>query len=197
MVGGARWILIGTALMLVAGALLLSCGGGNNQNCVIYQGGVAVNVCAGSATPGPFLQSISLCPGTPATPTPVPTSGTSASPTPIETACPVPAPTTVPLNGTVFFHAVGTFSNAGTQDITNNASTNWTSNDPTSVIANTGLPGTSTPPGSFFAAGVGSAEINASSAGISGPGAEIDVLPTPTVIPTATPTPSPIPTPVP
>ncbi len=189
MVDRARWVLIGAAMMLVAGALSWSCGGGgSSSNCTVLQGGVYVNLCSGVATPGPVLQDISLCPGTPATPTPVPSSTASVAPTPMETTCPNPLPTTVvPLNGTVYFHAIGTYSNKSTQDITNNVSTIWTSNNPTALVANTGTPGpgSSTGPGSFFAVGAGTADVNATSAGISGlePGAPVEVVPTPTPTP--------------
>src|SRR5690349_13357246 len=129
MVGGARWILIGAAMMLVAGALSWSCGGGgSNDSCVQNSSGIPVGLCG---TPPP-------------PPTPVPSSSGSASPTPTETACPAPLPTTVPPSTTLQFHAVGTFSDDSTQDITNNSSTTWTTNDPSVVVANT------EPAGSFF-----------------------------------------------
>jgi len=203
MVERARWILIGTAMMLVAGALSWSCGGGSSSgSCEVLQGGVYVNLCSGVATPGPVLQNISLCPGTPVTPTPVATSTASTSPTPMETTCANPLPTTVvPVDGTVYFHAVGTYSDKSTQDITNNASTTWTSNDPTVLEANTGTPGpgSSTGPGTFFATGIGTADVNATSAGISAPepGAPVEVVPsaTPSITPAATPSASPTATP--
>src|SRR5579859_5141187 len=144
MVGRARWILICTALMLVAGALSWSCGGGSGASCFSTLTGVAVGFCGTPATPGPFLSSISICPGTPPPPTPVPSSSISPSPTPAETACPAPSPTVVPLSTTLQFHAVGTFSDNSTQDITDNSSTTWTTNDPSVAVPNT------EPAGSFF-----------------------------------------------
>lgn len=189
MIGRARWILIGTAMMLVAGALSWSCGGGGGQSCVTNLSGIPTNVCGVPNPPGPYLQSISICPGPPPPPTPVPSSSVSPSATPTETACPAPLPTTVvPLGGTAQFHAVGTFSNDTNQDITNNSSTNWTTTDAGVVIPNTsGTPG----PGSYYAAGYGTATINASSGGISGPGAAVEVTATttPSATPSATPTP--------
>jgi len=103
----------------------------------------------------------------------------------METACPAPLPTTVAIQGTnVQFHAVGTFSDTSTQDITDTASTTWTTNNPDVVVPNTN------PPGSFFAAGPGTAVINATSGGISGTsGAAVTVPPSRTPTPTATPTP--------
>jgi len=191
MVGRARWILIGAAMMLVAVAFSWSCGGGGNSNCIVNQGGIAVNECAGFATPGPFLQKISLCQGTPPPPTPVPSSTASTVPTPIETTCPAPLPTTVvPLGGMAIFHAVGVFSDLSTQDITNNASTNWTSSNPSIVMPNTGTPGSAAGPGTYFAVGLGSASINANSGGIYGPGASVVVTASATPIATASPTPT-------
>ncbi len=90
----------------------------------------------------------------------------------------------LPQGDSVQFHAVGTFSDNSTQDITDNSSTNWTTNDPTVVVSNT------EPPGNFTAVGPGSAVINATSGGISGTsGAVIEVPPTPTATPSPTPTP--------
>ena len=184
MVGGARWILIGTAVMLVAGALSWSCGGGSSTNCVTTSAGLPVGSCGTPAPPGASLSSISICPGPPPSPTPVPSGSVSPSPTPTETACPRPLPTTVlPLGDSVQFHAVGTFSDNSTQDITDNSSTNWTTNDPTVVVANSDA-------GNFTAVGPGSAVINATSGGISGTsGAVIEVPPTPTPTPSPTPIP--------
>src|SRR5262249_17871184 len=184
MVGGARWILIGAAMMLVAGALSWSCGSGSsNDSCVQNSSGIPVGLCGTPSPPGPSLSSISICPGPPPPPTPVPSSSVSPSPTPTETACPAPLPTMVPPSTMLQFHAVGTFSDDSTQDITNNSSTTWTTNNPSVVVSNT------EPAGSFFTLASGSATINATSGGISGPGAAIEVPAT------RTPTPSPSPTP--
>jgi hypothetical protein len=80
--------------------------------------------------------------------------------------------TSVPAGGTVQFHAVGTFNDGSTQDITNSASTTWTTNN-TAVIS----PNTS-PAGSYFAAGPGCAAADATSGGILGsPAAEVAVPP--------------------
>lgn len=191
MVGGARWILIGAALMLVASAFALSCGGGGSGNCLVPTSAGTINVCGSYLPIGASLEKISLCPGTPPPPTPVPTSTASPLPTPMETVCAAPLPTTVvPMGGTAVFHAVGTYSDSSTQDITNSATTVWTSSDPATVMANNGAPGTSTGPGTFFAAGIGTAEINANSPGVAGPGAQVEVVPSPTPTPAPTPTPS-------
>ncbi len=188
MVGGARWILIGTAMMLVAGALWWSCGGGgSNSACTTTASGIPIGNCGTPAPPGPFLTNISICPGPPPPPTPVPSGSISPSPTPTETACPAPLPTSLPQGDSLQFHAVGTFSNGIvdniTQDITDNSSTTWTTNDPTVVVPN------AEPPGNFTAVGPGSAVINATSGGIRGPGETIEVPPTPTATPSPTPTP--------
>jgi hypothetical protein len=179
MVGGARWILIGTAMMLIAGALSWSCGGGSsNSTCTTTPNGIPIGNCGTPSPPGPALQSISICPGSPPTPTPEPSSTASTSPTPMETMCPAPLPTTKAVQGaTVQFHAVGTFSDMSTQDLTG-GSTVWTSTNTDVVMPN------STPAGSFFATGPGSAVINATSGGISGPGAGVAISSAPTATPT-------------
>src|SRR5579875_553585 len=185
MIGRARWILIGAAMMLVAVAFSWSCGGGGSPvQCVTTITGTTV--CGLPGPPGPSLQSISICPGAPPSPTPIPTSSAVPSPTPIEPTC---APTVVaaaPTTGvTLQFHAVGTFSDGSTQDITNNASTISTS-DYTSVA----MPNTS-PGGQYYAAGNGCAQINAISGSIAGVPAVMDVLPIPSGTSCPTPAPSP------
>ena len=174
MIDRARWVLIGAAMILVAFALLSwNCGGGSGPApCPTYPGGIPIVACGTPAAPGAILEDISICPGPPPSPTPVSTSTAVVSPTPIETTCPAPMVTAVPAGGTVQFHAVGTFNNGTTQDITNSASTTWTTNN-TAVIS----PNTS-PAGSYFAAGPGCAVANATSAGLSGsPAVEVQVPP--------------------
>ncbi|GEM_PF-5594943 len=186
----ARWILLGAAMVLVAVAFSWSCGGGGGSPtaCPTYPGGVPITACAAASPAGPFLQAISICPGPPPPPTPVSssTSTATAAPTVVETPCPGPIVTSVPSAGaTAQFHAVGSYSDGSTQDITNGASTTWTTSDSSVVVPNT------TPPGSYFANGSGCATINASSGGISGsPPAVVDVEP----IPASTMCPSPAPT---
>src|SRR5689334_1269656 len=119
----ARWILIGAALVLVAVAFSWSCGGGGGGTgspCPTFPGGVPITACAAASPPGPALQSISICPGTPLPATPVPSSSASGAPTPVLTTCPSTIVTMVPsAEATVQFHAVGTFTDKSTQDITN------------------------------------------------------------------------------
>jgi len=171
MTGGARWILIGTAMMLIAGALSWSCGGGGGTPCTVNAFGTPVGNCATPAPPGPFLQKIAVCLGPPPTPTPIPSSSASPSATPIETPCPAPSPTTVPQGCTLQFHAVGTFSDDSTQDITDSSSTTWTTSDRAVVDLNP------SPPANYFTAGTGTATINADSGSISGQGIRIKVTP--------------------
>jgi hypothetical protein len=188
----ARWILIGAAMVLLAVAFSWSCGGGGGAAipCPTYPGGVPITACAVASPAGPFLQAISLCPGPPPSPTPASTG--SAAPTPMETACTAQIVTAVPLvsppapQPTVQFHAVGTFTDGSTQDITNGGSTTWTSDDPSVVTANT------TPPGSYSPESTGCANVNASSGGISGSPAVVDVEPVPAS--TVCPAPVPVPT---
>src|SRR5579885_3183173 len=186
MIERARWILIGTAMVLTAVALTWSCGGGGGQAvpCPTLAGGVPVTACAQASPAGPALQAISICPGPPAPPTAVPTSSASVTPAPVPT-CAAQVVTSVPSpQATVQFHAVGTFSDGSTQDITNGASTSWITNNTSVAVPNT------SPPGSYFAAGPGCAEINASSGGILGaPPAVVVVQPVPAG--TTCPTPGP------
>jgi len=176
MIARARWVLIGAALMLLAVAFSWSCGGGGGSStpCGEEIDGI-IQPCGVPSPPGAFLESISLCPGPPPSPTPVSTStAIIMSPTPVETTCPSPIVTAVPEGGTAQFHAVGTFSDTSTQDITNNASTNWTTNNPSVVMPNT------SPAGSYFATGSGCTTINATSGSISGsPPAMVVVSPAP------------------
>ncbi|MGO9062878.1 MAG: hypothetical protein ACLQU2_36780 [Candidatus Binataceae bacterium] len=185
MIGRARWILIGTAVMLVAGALSWSCGGGGSTSCVVNSSGIPINVCGTPSTPGPSLMSIAICPGPPPTPTPFNSSTASPTAAPTEAICPSPVATVVPEGGTAVFHAVGIYNNASTQDLTNNASTTWITDNAAVAIPN------STPAGSYFAMGLGTATINAVSGGVLGSGAMLEVTPTttPAITPTATPTP--------
>jgi hypothetical protein len=180
MIDRARWILLGTAIALLAVAFAWSCGGGGNSGipCGFSTLGIT-EACGTPAPPGANLQKISICPGTPPSPTPVPSSSVSTSPTPIETTCAGPIATTVPVAGTVQFHAVGTYNTGATQDITDSSSTNWTTTNSAVVMPNT------SPAGSYFATGVGSAQINASSGGVTGsPPAVVSVFATPTATPT-------------
>jgi hypothetical protein len=182
MINRARWVLVGAAMMLLAVAFSWSCGGGGSSTpCPTVTTGVPVP-CGFPSPPGATLQSISICPGSPPSPTPVSTSTAVASPTPIESTCPSPVVTAVPQGGTAQFHAVGVFSDGSHQDITNSATTNWTTNNSAVIMPNT------SPPGSYFAAGPGCAAANATSGSISGTSAAVvDVPP----IPSACPTPGP------
>ena len=189
MAGGARWILIGTAMMLVAGALSWSCGSGGSNNCVVNNSGLPINFCGAPSTPGPALLSIAICPGPPPTPTPFNTSTATPIATATEVICPSPVSTAVIEGGTAFFHAIGIYNNASTQDLTNSASTTWITDDVAVAIPN------STPAGSYFAIGAGTAMINAVSGGVSGSGAMLAVTPTTTPAITATATPAATPTP--
>jgi hypothetical protein len=181
----ARWILIGAAMVLIAVAFSWSCGGsgGSPTACPTYPGGVPITACAAASPAGPFLQAISICPGPPPlTPVSTSTSTATAAPTVVETACPAVVTSVPSAQATVQFHAVGTFSDGSTQDITNGGSTTWTSNDPSVLMANT------TPAGSYFANTNGCANVTASSGGISGsPPAVVAVGPTicPTPAPAA------------
>jgi hypothetical protein len=183
----ARWILLGTAMVLTAVALSWSCGGGGGGPvpCPTFAGGVPVTACAQASPAGPALQAISICPGPPAPPTAVPTSSVSAVPTSVPT-CSGQFVTSVPSpQATVQFHAVGTFNDGSTQDITNGASTTWITNNTSVAMPNT------SPPGSYFAAGPGCTAINASSGGILGSNPAVVVVqpvPATTTCPSASPT---------
>ncbi len=178
MIDRARWILIGAAMMLVAVAFSWNCGGGAGSGpapCPTTAGGIPIVACGTPSPAGAFLEDISICPGPPPSPTPV---SVSAAPTPMETTCPAPIVTAVPSQGTAQFHAVGSFSDGSTRDITNSVSTTWTTTNKAVITPNT------SPAGSYFAAGPGCAMANATSGGISGsPAAVVDVPPIPASCP--------------
>jgi hypothetical protein len=97
----------------------------------------------------------------------------------METTCPqlITAAPTAGLN--LSFHAVGTFNDGLTQDITNNSTTTWTSTNLAVAVPN------SSPAGSYFAAGAGCATINANAGSVSGsPPAIMSVAPIPSGCPT-------------
>jgi hypothetical protein len=181
MINRARWILIGAAMMVLGGVFAWSCGGGGSSTqCVLGVGGIPIIPCGVPSPPGPSLESISICPGTAPPPTPVSTTTASPLPTPMETTCPQQIITAVPTAGiNISFHAVGSFNNGTTQDITNNSTTSWTSSNLAVAVPN------SSPAGSYFAAGAGCATINANSGSISGsPPPVVDVAPIPSGCPT-------------
>jgi hypothetical protein len=181
MIDRVRWILLGAAMLVVAVAFSWNCGGGGGGAtvCPTFPGGIPITACGTASPQGPFLEAISICPGPPPSPTPVSTSTAAISPTPMETTCPAAFVTAVPAQGTVQFHAVGTFSDGATQDITNSASTTWTTTNSSVVSPN------ANPLGSYFAAGAGCASINATSGGVTGsPAVVVDVPPIPSGCPT-------------
>jgi hypothetical protein len=170
MISRARWILISTAMMLVAGAVWWSCGGGGSSApCVTGTNGIPVGPCGVPTAIGPSLEKIEICNG--ASPlTPVPTTITvSPTPTPELTPCPAPTTTMVPQGCTIQFHAIGTFSDGSTQDITDYASTSWASSDPSVVSLN------APPPSQFNTTAEGTAVVNASSGTIKGVGIPVSV----------------------
>ena len=173
MIDRARWvILVGAAMMLVAVAFSSwNCGGGSTSTpCPTSASGIPIIACGVASPAGPFLQDISICPGPPPSPTPVSTSTAVIAPTPMETTCPAPVVTAVPAGGMAQFHAVGTFSDGSTQDITDSASTMWTTSDAAVISPNI------SPAGSYSVNGPGCATANATSGGISGsPAAEVGV----------------------
>jgi outer membrane protein assembly factor BamB len=168
------WSLLLPAFLILCAELMLSCGGG---------GGGAV---IGPPAPGPSLESISVCLGPPATATPTPTG--KPVPTVAPTPCPTGIPTAAMRGGTIAFHALGRFSNGALRDITEPATTLWSSQPPPpSVVEVTGQ-------GSFFAANEGCVCVTASSGGLSGNMVGITVfLPSSTPTPACTPCPTPVP----
>jgi hypothetical protein len=177
MINKVRWIMIGAAMMLVAVAFAWSCGGSGGTSCVTSNPYLP---CEAPSAPGPYIQSISVCPGSAVPPTPVSTSTASPLPTPLITTCPTQIVTALPTAGLTFqFHAIGTYSNGVTVDITNNTGTSWTSSDVGVADPN------SSPAGSYYAPGCGSATINAVAGGLSGkPAPMVFVLPIPCPTPT-------------
>ncbi|HEY2104919.1 MAG TPA: hypothetical protein VGH29_04005, partial [Candidatus Binataceae bacterium] len=150
--------------------------------CPTAANGIPIVPCGTPSAAGPFLQDISICPGTPLPPTPVSTSTAVDSTTPMETTCPKPFVTAVPAGGMAQFHAVGTFSDGSTQDVTDSASTSWTSTNNAVISPN------SSPAGSYSVVGSGCAMANANSGGISGsPPAEVEVPPASCPTPAADP----------
>jgi hypothetical protein len=211
-----RWIILAPVVMLVAGTIISSCGGGNGCFGVIDTTGTFIpGLCPGpTPTQGYALEAINICQlfATPS-PTGVPTSTpTPKHPlrtptptrTPTATACSTPAPGTVfdtTVNGTVQFQAQGVLVKNRQkgrktltifEDITNSANTFWGSNPPGIVV---------NPVVGFGGVYQGQAQgctcISASSSTISSLQYAIQVgspgpcppCPTPTATPTATATP--------
>ncbi len=172
---GHGWLFLLPLLTFIAAAMLLSCGGGGS-------GGVF----ATPGPPGPYVESISICPGAPASPIPSPSPSSSSGPTPVPsptvspTPCPNFTPAAVPQGCFVQFHAVATLSNSWNVDITDESSTLWSS-DNTFILA----PDVDTK-GVYSAPGVGTANVGAGAGGISSPPVAVTVDP-----PGTCPTPAP------
>ncbi len=215
---GRGWLFLLPLLAFIATAMLLSCGG--NSGCgntydelgaVIPNSGTCVN--GPGITPAPSngsIVSISICPGPPLPPTPLPTVTTSATPAPNPTPLPCPTFTgaSIPQGCFIQFHAVATLNNVPaplpghpgrlineTIDITNDATSNWTSSEPAELSPET-LQGTQ---GIYSALGAGpSVDAVVSVPGISSSpvavtiGTPVAVCPTIVLLPS---TPGPTPTP--
>jgi outer membrane protein assembly factor BamB len=182
-----RLLVLAPVFLFVMGALVESCTSSGSGFVAVPQPG-----------PGFALDSISVCEGPAATPTPTPSvTPKPGKATPTVTPCPGISSTSVPApQVTVSLHADGFFTKgkkAETLDITNSAGTLWTSSDP-AVLE---------PPGAgqggeYFAVAAGRcACANASSGGITSPPVLVAIAtpvaactiicPTPLPTPTATP----------
>ncbi len=177
--------------MFVSASLLMSCGNGG-LGCGGYYdafGDFIPGVCpSGGPLTGFQLDSINVCAGPPASPTPTP-SGT-VSPTPTPTMCPQATSTSVAAGNIIQFHADGLFSKKTqtmVMDITNNNQTNWTTSNSVSLLS---------PPqgdgGSYTGAQAGCACIAASAGGISSLQVGITVYPTAGATPSCPPCPTPL-----
>lgn len=139
------WLFLLPLLAFVATAMLLSCGGNSGCGTTFDQfgnpqpnSGSCVN--GPGITPGPpggSIVSISICPGPPPPPTPLPTV-TAATPTVAPTPCTdFFSEASVPQGCFIQFHAVATLNNKDVVDITNDSTSNWTSNETTELLPTT------------------------------------------------------------
>lgn len=179
--------------MFVSASLLMSCGG-SGLGCGGYYdafGNFIPGVCPGGGPLTGFqLDSINVCAGPPASPTPTP-SGT-VSPTPTPTMCPQATSTSVAAGDVIQFHADGLFSKKTqtmVMDITDNKQTNWTTSNSASL-----LPPTQGSGGSYTGVQPGCACIAATAGGISSLQVGITVYPTAGATPSCPPCPTPLPT---
>jgi|GEM_PF-6321292 hypothetical protein len=201
MLAWLRWLVIAGLAALIAGAALVSCGGGgygygSSSGCVggTYNsyGQIVGSNCTTPAAPGPFVVSLGICPGSPVpTPTPAPF-GVTPVPTPMLSPCPLPSPMAVATDCALQFHAIGQFNNGLVFDITTGST--WSSTDQSVVEQATGP---NAIPGQFFSnTADGTASINAVAGNIVASPIPITVqagaaCPTPYPTPTPTPTPTP------
>ena len=193
-----RWLIIGSVLMFVSASLIMSCTGGVS-GCGGYFDAFGDFIPGACPTPGPVtgfeLQSINVCYGPPASPTPTPTG--TISPTPTPTACPQATSTSVESGAIIQFHADGTFAKK-TQttvlDITNLKQTLWTSQGQPSGAPTPLLPPTQGNGGTYTGLQVGCACINASAGGIISLPVGVTVFSTSQPTPSCPPCPTPSPT---
>src|SRR5580658_6501822 len=179
-----RWFVIPPVLLFVFGALVLSCGGGSS-------GCPSGEVCGPPPTTGFQLQSIEICFGSPAPPTPTPSPTPKTTPT--LTPCPGATSTAISVQETINFIAQGTFT-LGTKTeilgLTDNSTTLWTSSN-SQVL----LPPLSGQGGQFLGQSSGCACVNASSGSqVSLPvGVAVETSAADCICPTPAPTPAPTP----
>jgi outer membrane protein assembly factor BamB len=193
-----RWLIVAPVVLFVAATVLMSSCGGGSSGCAGSFDPFGNFVPGFCPTPGPQagfnLEMIVIGAGTPIASTPTPSPNPSPTPhvpptpTATETLGPQASPTAAAVGQQVPFHAQGLFvKNAKKMfvaDITNRASTLWTSNNQ-NVLAPPGPP----PMGGIYQAlTTGCACANASSGGISADPISVGVV----ANPASTPSPCPV-----